>query len=54
MYSKLSDHFSWAEATVSETAKSLGISNDPHPDDVGAIKETAKQMEIVRRILGEG
>lgn len=53
MHNKLSDHFSWREATISETAASRGIKNDPHAEDIPTIRETAAQMEVVRKILDD-
>ena len=49
---KLTDHFTWKEATVSETAAARGVRNEPHIEDLPAIRHTAEQMEVVRKILG--
>lgn len=48
----LSDHFSLAEATASQTADRLGINNDPPADMLAVLKKTAMGMEVVRSRLG--
>lgn len=49
---ELTRHFTLAEATKSDTARRMGISNKPHADDLPNIFDTAFQMERVREILG--
>lgn len=49
---QLSKHFTLAEATVSETAKKRGISNQPNSDELLQLRFTAGCMEDVRRLLG--
>lgn len=48
----LSQHFTLAEMTVSETAARRGIDNDPPPDVVERLKHTALGLEAVRIRLG--
>ena len=40
----ISPHISYAEATASSTAKSRGISNDPNPDQLAAMKQLAEKV----------
>ena len=49
----LTKHFTLAEATRSDTAVKLGLSNAPSPDDLQTLVETAHQMERVRTLLGD-
>lgn len=49
----LSEHFTLEEATYSETAVRLGISNQPSEKQLSNMKEAARLMEEVRRILGQ-
>lgn len=49
---ELTRHFTLQEATRSDTARKLGMSNQPDNDDLARITETAYQMERVRQILG--
>lgn len=49
MNTQLSHHFSWKEATVTQT----GLPNTPtNQDHIDRISYTALQMEIVRAVLG--
>lgn len=48
----LTTHFTLAEATRSETAQRLSLSNSPGRVQFCAIKHTAQQMERVREVLG--
>jgi len=48
----LSDHFTLAEFTASDTATHLRIDNSPTPAHLKNLKATAAQMESVRRLLG--
>lgn len=45
---KLSPHFTLAELTCTNT----GLDNTPPPSDLVTLKETARQLEKVRAILG--
>lgn len=49
---QLSAHFTLAEATRSDTAQRLGISNQPSDAELQALKDTAARMEQVRELLG--
>lgn len=49
---RLTDHFTIEEATVSSTAKKLGLDNSPNSTELWEIKFTAGCMEEVRRLLG--
>jgi len=48
---RLSRNFSLSEFTRSDTAKRLGLLNDPSRDDLTNIKVTALGLEQVRRVL---
>lgn len=48
---RLTEHFTIDEATHSNTAASLGISNDPDEEEFDAILDTANRMEAVRDLL---
>lgn len=48
---RLTKHFTLAEALKSETARARGISNAPNDKQLEAIKHTAEQMELVRQVL---
>lgn len=50
---ELTKHFSLREATRSQTADRLGISNDPSPAELDRIMETALKMEGIRSVLGD-
>lgn len=47
----LSDHFSYAEAIISETAERKGIDNIPSAEVLETMKSTAVKMEKVRVLL---
>ena len=47
----LSDHFSLEEATRSDTATRLGISNQPSPQQLENMKVAAIGMEKIRELL---
>lgn len=49
---RLSPHFTLGELTVSETAKRDKVSNDPPPEIIDRLRETAWRLEIVRTLLG--
>lgn len=48
----LTEHFTLAELTVSETAERKGIDNTPPPSVIERLKTTARGMEHVRLVLG--
>lgn len=48
---RLTEHFTIDEATHSNTAASLGISNVPDGAEFDAIRDTAHRMEAVRALL---
>lgn len=50
---KLSEHFTLAEFTQSDTALRTGIKNMPSPNQLGILKQTAEQLEQVRELLGQ-
>jgi zinc D-Ala-D-Ala carboxypeptidase len=50
---KLSEHFSLAELTVSSTADRLGIPNTPTTEHLVNLKRLAAGLEEVRSILGD-
>ena len=50
---QLSEHFSLEEATHSDTATRLGISNQPSPQQLENMKVAAAGMEKVRELLGK-
>ena len=50
---RLSDHFTLAELTASQTAARLGIDNTPSPEMVDALRRTAQLLEQVRALLGK-
>lgn len=47
----LSEHFTLAEFTASQTASRLGIPNQPTPEALRALERTAAGMERVRKAL---
>ena len=49
----LSDHFSLAEMTISQTAERLGIPNVPTPEIIARLKAVAAKMEQVRAIVDQ-
>lgn len=49
---KLSENFTLEELTFSQTATRLGIKNNPSPIVLENLKETAKKLEEVRKLLG--
>lgn len=53
MATKLSPHFSLAEATYSETAEDHGVENLPSSSILSVMKYTAERMEAVRDLLGD-
>ena len=48
---RLTEHFTIDEATHSNTAAALGISNEPDETELDAIRDTAHRMEAVRALL---
>lgn len=48
---RLTEHFTIGEATHSNTAAALGISNEPDEAELDAIRDTAHRMEAVRALL---
>jgi hypothetical protein len=51
---QLSEHLSLAEVTYSETAKRLGISNEPTPEHLAAFKLLAEHIfEPIRKHFGK-
>lgn len=53
MTTQLSDNFTLEEATLSQTASRLGISNIPTPDIEQVMRKTAVAMERIRALLGK-
>ena len=53
MLEPLSEHFTWAEATHSETAIRLGIDNTPPLSVRGNIRSTAAKMDRLRKFVGQ-
>jgi hypothetical protein len=49
---RITKHFTWHEATHSDTAKRKGLKNDPPADIQGNIEIAAEGMEAVRSLLG--
>jgi len=49
----LSTNFTLEEATFSETATRLGISNEPNPEQLENLKKAAEGMEAIRKLLGK-
>ncbi len=49
----LSDHFSLAEFTVSQTATRKGLDNNPSPEVIENLKKTASKLEAIRAYLGK-
>ena len=49
----LSAHFTLEEATLSQKAARLGISNDPPLEVAMNMKQAALGMELVRQLLGQ-
>jgi hypothetical protein len=49
----LSEHFTLAEATVSQTAARMGIDNTPDAAMIDALRHTAQFMEHIRDVLGK-
>lgn len=50
---KLSEYFSLAELTVSETAARRGIRNTPSAREMENLRATAEMMDIIRVTLGK-
>lgn len=50
---RLTEHFSLAEFTRSETATRRGLDNTPSPEIIERLRGTAARMEEVRELLGE-
>jgi hypothetical protein len=48
----LSEHFTLEEATYSETAIRLGLSNTPSPGQLENMKKAAAQLERIRDFIG--
>jgi zinc D-Ala-D-Ala carboxypeptidase len=49
---KLTEHFTLGELIDSQVAKRRGIDNTPSPEIVGSLRFLAKNLEIVRALLG--
>ena len=49
----LSQNFTLEEATFSETAVRMGISNEPSPKQLENLKKSAEGMEAIRTLLGK-
>ena len=49
----LTANFTLEEATFSETAVRMGISNEPSPEQLDNIKKAAEGMEAIRNLLGK-
>lgn len=54
MSTKLSEHFTLAEATFSETGTRKGLTNEPDAEALTRMVATAAEMERVRTLLGYG
>jgi putative chitinase len=52
MTDRITKHFTWHEATHSDTAERKGLKNDPPADIQGNIEIAAEGMEAVRSLLG--
>lgn len=52
MTDRITKHFTWYEATHSDTAERKGLKNDPPSDIQGNIEIAAEGMEAVRSLLG--
>ncbi|MFW6300524.1 MAG: D-Ala-D-Ala carboxypeptidase family metallohydrolase [Oceanicaulis sp.] len=50
---QITKHFTWREATHSDTAERKGLKNDPPVTAQGAIEVAAEGMEAVRSICGD-
>lgn len=50
---KLSEHFTLAELTASQSAARLGLDNTPPVAIVDALRKTAQLLEQVRALLGK-
>jgi hypothetical protein len=50
---KLSEHFTLAELTQSQTAARAGLKNDPTPEALENLKYLAGRLEAVRKLLGK-
>jgi len=56
MTSRISDHFTWDEATITlqrDPATGLTLPNQPDPDTATRLVHTFQQMEKVRALLGK-
>ena len=53
MITRLSEHFTLQEATISQTASMLGIDNSPDDKLLLEMMQTAQFMEEIRKALGE-
>jgi hypothetical protein len=49
----LTDHFTLAELTVSETAARKGLDNTPPPEIIEVLRRTAQGLERIRALLGK-
>jgi hypothetical protein len=49
---KLSDRFTYEEATFSDTAVRCGVRNEPDSGQLAAMRKAAESMEKVRSLLG--
>jgi hypothetical protein len=49
---KLSEHFTLAELTQSQTAARAGLKNDPTPESLENLKHLAGRLEAIRKLLG--
>jgi hypothetical protein len=45
-------NFRFSELTVSQVAARMGIKNDPSPEELANLRELARALEQVRRVLG--
>lgn len=50
---KLSEHFTLAEFTASDTAERRRINNELPPELLGTAQNTAEMMEKIRKVLGD-
>lgn len=53
MTTKLSDHFTLEELTVSNSGARAGLSNIPSGEHLANLTQTARRMEEVRALLGK-
>lgn len=50
---QLSEHFTVEEATVSDTAARLGITNQPNEEQLSNMRIAAEKLELLRKYVGK-